>query len=76
MVRHSVAAVRGLASLVAELAQATGRNFEILQVKEKFGGLCFPVNDASDAIREHIEAAKLESLPGGAFAALEFSLAC
>jgi hypothetical protein len=30
-------------------------------VKEKFGGLRFHVNDANDAIREHIEAAKQES---------------
>jgi hypothetical protein len=46
-------------------------------VKEKFGGLSFYVNDANDAIREHIEAAKLESLPGEeAFAELESSLGC
>jgi hypothetical protein len=38
--------------------------------------MSFYVNDANDAIREHIEAAKLESLPGGAFAELESSLGC
>jgi len=65
-----------LKPLIAEFEQATGCNFEILQVKEKFGGLSFYVNDANDAIREHIEAAKLESLPGEAFAELESSLGC
>jgi hypothetical protein len=44
--------------LVKEFEQATIRQFEILQVKEKFGGLRIHVNDANDAIRQRIEAAK------------------
>ena len=47
--------------LVAELEQATGCNFEILQVKEKFGGLRIHVKDGNDAIRRRIEAAIQES---------------
>jgi hypothetical protein len=47
--------------LVAELEQATVRQFEILQVKEKFGGLRIHVNGADDAIRQRIEAAERES---------------
>jgi len=44
--------------LVAELEQqATVRQFEILQVKEKFSGLRIHVNGADDAIRQRIEAA-------------------
>ena len=50
-----------LEPLVAEFEQATGRKFEILQVKEKFGGLRIYMNRANDAIRRRIEAAKLES---------------
>ncbi|MGA2648865.1 MAG: hypothetical protein ABSF15_29630 [Candidatus Sulfotelmatobacter sp.] len=46
-----------LEPLVAELEQATGLKFEILQVKEKFGGLRIHVNHANDAIRQRIEAA-------------------
>jgi hypothetical protein len=46
-----------LEPLVAELEQATVRQFEILQVKEKFGGLRIHVNGADDAIRQRIEAA-------------------
>jgi hypothetical protein len=65
-----------LEPLLAEFEQATGCNFEILQVKEKFGGLSFLVNDANDALREHIEAARLESLSGAPFAELESSLGC
>jgi hypothetical protein len=36
--------------------------FEVLEVKEKFGGLRFYVNHLSEAIDAAIEAAKLESL--------------
>jgi hypothetical protein len=46
---------------VAEFEQATGCQFEVLQVKEKFGGLRFYVNHKSDAIRQRIEAAIEES---------------
>jgi hypothetical protein len=47
--------------LVAEF-EATGEcQFEILQVKEKFGGLRIYVNDANDAIRQCIEVAQQES---------------
>jgi hypothetical protein len=49
-----------LEPLVAELEQATVRQFEILEVKEKFGGLRIHVNGADDAIRQRIEAAERE----------------
>jgi hypothetical protein len=47
---------------VAEFERATGRQFEILQVKEKFGEMRIHVNDANDAIRQRIDAAIQESL--------------
>jgi hypothetical protein len=50
-----------LEPLVADLEKATGRQFEILQVKEKFGGLRIHVNDADDAIRRRLLDAELES---------------
>jgi hypothetical protein len=51
-----------LEPLVAEF-EATGEcQFEILQVKEKFGGLRVYVNDANDTIHLHIETAMWESL--------------
>jgi hypothetical protein len=51
-----------LEPLVAEFEQATGRKFEVLQVKEKFGGLRFYVNCRRNvAIRERIEVAKEEA---------------
>jgi hypothetical protein len=46
---------------VTELEEATGRQFEILHVKEKFGGLRFYVNHSNDAIRQRIGAAQQES---------------
>jgi hypothetical protein len=46
---------------VTEMEQETGSQFEILQVKEKFGGLRIHVNHANDAIRQRIEAAIQES---------------
>ncbi len=49
-------------TLVAELEHATGCKFEVLQVKEKFGGLRIYVNHANDAIRRRIETAEQESL--------------
>jgi hypothetical protein len=50
-----------LQPMVAELEQATGRQFEVLQVKETFGGLRFYVNHTNDAIRQRIGAAAGES---------------
>jgi hypothetical protein len=50
-----------LEPLVAEFERAGGQKFEVLQVKEKFGGLRFYVNHKSDAIRQRIEAAIQES---------------
>jgi hypothetical protein len=50
-----------LEPLVAALEKQTERPFEVLQVKEKFGGLRFYVNHANDAIRQRIEAAQQES---------------
>jgi hypothetical protein len=40
----------------------SGRQFEVLQVKGKFGGLRIRVNYANDAIRQRMEAAVQESL--------------
>jgi hypothetical protein len=42
--------------------KATGRPFEVLQVKQKFGGLRFYVSHRTDAILQRIEAAQLESI--------------
>jgi hypothetical protein len=50
-----------LEPLVAEFEQAAGCQFEILQVKEKFGELRIHVNHANDAIRKRIEVAKEEA---------------
>jgi len=51
-----------LEPLVAEFEQETGSQFEVLQVKEKFGGLRFYVNcRRNDAIRQRILAAIEES---------------
>lgn len=51
-----------LEPLVAEFERTTGCQFEVLQVKEKFGGLRFSVNSANDAIRQRIQTAQRESL--------------
>jgi hypothetical protein len=48
--------------LAAEVEKQTGLPFEVLQVKEKFGGLRVHVNDKNDAIRQRIEIAQHESL--------------
>jgi hypothetical protein len=51
-----------LEPLVTEMGQAGGRQFEVLQVKEKFGGLRFYVNcRKEEAIRQRIGAAAQES---------------
>ena len=52
----------GLEPLVAEVEVKTGHPFEVLQVKEKLGGLRFWANQKTDAISKRIEAAELESL--------------
>ena len=52
---------RDLEPLVTEFERATGCQFEVLQVKEKFGGLRVHVNDKNDAIRQRIEIAQHES---------------
>jgi hypothetical protein len=41
-----------LEPLVTEMERAGGPKFEVLQVKEKFGGLRIHVNHANDAIRQ------------------------
>jgi hypothetical protein len=47
-----------LEPLVAAFEQESGLQFEVLQVKEKFGGLRIHVNHANDAIRQRLEAAQ------------------
>jgi hypothetical protein len=50
--------------LVAEFEVAGGPKFEVLQVKEKFGGLRYYVNcRKEEAIRQRIGAAQEESFP-------------
>jgi hypothetical protein len=49
-----------LEPLVAAFEQESGCQFEILQVKGKFGGLRIDVNNADEAIRQR-EAAEQES---------------
>ncbi len=51
-----------LEPLVAEMERSTHCRFEVLQVKEKFGGLRFYVSQHTDAITKGIEAAKIEAL--------------
>jgi hypothetical protein len=51
-----------LEPLIAQMEQEVGCQFEVLQVKEKFGGLRFYVNCRNDAaIRQRIDAAIRES---------------
>jgi len=50
-----------LETFVVAAEQETGCPFEVLQVKEKFGGLRFHTNYSNDAISTVIEAAKVES---------------
>jgi hypothetical protein len=51
-----------LEPLVGEWERHTGHTFQILQVKEKFGGLrVYAVSEARAAICERIEAAERES---------------
>src|ERR1700735_3027264 len=52
----------GLGPLGVKFEQASGSQFEVLQVKEKFGGLRFYVNcRKEEAIRQRIGAAAQES---------------
>ncbi|MGB8478936.1 MAG: hypothetical protein WCE63_08855, partial [Acidobacteriaceae bacterium] len=50
-----------LEPLVAEYESETGHQFKVVQVKEKFGGLRFYVEDANEVIRQRIELAEMES---------------
>src|ERR1035437_5335219 len=50
-----------LEPLVAALEKQTGSRFDVVQVKEKFGGLRFYAHGTNDAIRQRIKAAGLES---------------
>ena len=51
-----------LEPLVVEAEYASGQAFEVLQVKEKFGGLRFYANYTTDAMRKRIDTARVESL--------------
>jgi hypothetical protein len=50
-----------LEPLVAELEKQTGRPFEVLQVREKFGELRVHVNDKNEAIRQRVGIAQEEA---------------
>jgi hypothetical protein len=50
-----------LEPLVAEFEEAAGHQFEVLQVKEKFGELRIYVTHANDAISRRLETAERES---------------
>ncbi len=50
-----------LEPLVAKYEKQTGHRFQVVQVKEKVGGLRFYVENANDVIRQRIELAELES---------------
>src|ERR1700722_4469921 len=52
-----------LEPLVAEFEQETGSQFEVLQVKEKFGGLRFRGNRVTEDVRRPIEVHEGELLP-------------
>jgi hypothetical protein len=47
--------------LVAEYEGETGHQFQVVQVKEKFGGLRFYMENATDVIRQRIELAEMDS---------------
>jgi hypothetical protein len=51
-----------LEPLIEEAEKVTGHPFEVLQVKQKLGGLRVYVNHSTKVIRNRIEAAQLESL--------------
>jgi hypothetical protein len=50
-----------LEPLVAEAVKESGKPFEVLQVKEKFGTLRFYVSHHTDEIDERINSAEVES---------------
>jgi len=50
-----------LEPLVAKLEEQRGESFEVLAVKEEFGGLRFYVNQYTAAIMQRIKAAELEA---------------
>jgi hypothetical protein len=50
-----------LEPLVADLEKRTGERFEVVQVKEKLGTLCFYVSHHADPIDERIMEAQEES---------------
>lgn len=50
-----------LEPLVVQYEDETGHQFQLVQVKEKFGALRFYVENANDVIRQRIELAELES---------------
>jgi hypothetical protein len=54
--------VRCLEPVVAAAEWETGRRFEVLEVKEKFGGLRFYLNYQNDLISTLIEVSQFESL--------------
>jgi len=59
-----IQAPRGWRPLVGKLYDdliALGWDGEVLQVKEKFGGLRFYVGEASDAVHDRIEVAEITS---------------
>jgi hypothetical protein len=51
-----------LEPLVADVQKATGRPFQVQQIKEKFVGLRVYVDYRTNTIRKRIETAQLESL--------------
>ena len=51
----------GLEPLVAKAEKKSGKPFEVLEVKEKFGGLRFYVSQHTDAIDQRINSAQEES---------------
>ena len=51
-----------LEPVVAAAEKEAGRSFQVLQVKEKFGGLRFYTNFRNDAISALIEAAEIDSV--------------
>jgi hypothetical protein len=50
-----------LEPVAAAAEEETGQSFQVLQVKEKFGGLRFYTNFSEDTISAIIDAAELES---------------
>src|SRR5271166_1952997 len=50
-----------LEPVVAKFERETGERFEVIEVKQKLGGLRFYTNHRAEAIRKCIEAAQAES---------------